>query len=169
MNAEPCNPPISILGLQRYRTCHHPSKSKKSIKSSYSVWSHPLSQPWRLRLQPTAPWQALLHPALKPTEVTVLRQSEVRSNHTPDMESNAITRPTVDPRCTARSKYWQSYVLSSSVLWVLHPIPLGSWSVSVLTAALGSMNLLHYVCVYPLWGYKLFVENAKALLSFLEF
>lgn len=45
MNAGQCNPSISILGLQHFPTCLHPSKSKKSIKSGYGVWSHPLSEP----------------------------------------------------------------------------------------------------------------------------
>lgn len=37
MNAEQCNPSISILGLQHCPICHHPNKSKKSIKSGYGV------------------------------------------------------------------------------------------------------------------------------------
>lgn len=157
MNAEQSNPPISILGLQRYLTCHHLSKSKKSIKSSYSMWSHPLSQPWSLHLQQLLldrqRMHSLLLPALKPADVTVGGQHKMCSHHTSDVESNASTRPIIDTRCTTRSKYWQSCRLSCSVLWVLHPIHLDSQSVPITSPCLNSSSRLNELGIFIMLVY----------------
>lgn len=170
MNVGQCNPSISILGLQHFPTWHRPNKSKKSIKSGYGVWSHPLSQPWRaVSLQLLTDRHrtcSLVFARSNASVVIVGRHGEVCNNKTTDKVVNQEDRWCLQdtPSWTMIDKGRCSHTPCSGLCThetSVHKMWARCHCIYV-SAGTCWMPLLHYACLLPCETWRFFAESVHS-------